>query len=140
MSDSPIHYASLALYLVEPSESVTDALTMLLADSVRTIHCFSCAESLLCECTELAPYRCLITELHLPGMSGIDLMQTLGCKHAWTPTIITAVDADLYTAVIAMKKGAIDFIEKPFVSAELLAGLYRVEQALRYAQSVEAES
>lgn len=122
--------ARLALYLVEPSAVVSEALTTLLKDRVRTLECFPNAESLLFGRTILATRRCLITELHLPGMSGIELMLALERAHLSTPTIITAVEANVSTAVRAIRHGAIDFVEKPHIAAELLAGLCRIEAAL----------
>ncbi len=130
MADNPIVDARLALYLVEPSPVITEALITLFEDRVRVLNCFPNAESLLSERAALAPRRCLITELHLPGLSGIDLMLKLEREHFPTPTIITAIDGQISTAVLAIRHGAIDFVEKPYLAAKLLEGVCRVEAVL----------
>lgn len=129
MSVSRIHDARLTLYLVEPSVVIAEALTNLLADRVRTLKYFPNAESLLGANLILAPRRCLITELHLSGMNGIDLMLALERENLSTPTIIMALEANIFTAVSAIRQGAFDFIEKPSIATELLDGLSRIEES-----------
>ncbi len=121
--------AKLALYLVEPSALVTEALATLLEDRIRSLDSFPSAESLLCEGLTLAPRRCLITELNLPGMSGIELMLALEREHLPTPTIIMSVEANIRIAVRAIRYGAVDFVEKPCIAAELLDAFCRIEAA-----------
>jgi len=86
---------------------------------------------LLSEGLILAPRRILITELHLPGMNGIDLMLALERQHLSTPTIIMTLEANVSTAVQAIRQGAVDFVEKPCIAVELLDSLCRVEATLR---------
>lgn len=117
----------LALYLVEPSLSVSEALATLLEDRVRSSVRFASAEALLQSRLVLEPNRCLITELHLPGMNGIELMLALDREHRSTPTLVTSSAANRRAAARAARLGAIDFIEKPLVSARVLAGLGRIE-------------
>ena len=120
----------LALYLVEPSAVITEALATLLEEQVRSLECFPNAELLLRRRLVLAPRRVLITELQLPGMSGIELMLALKRKDLSTPTIIITIDTNVRTAVQAIRHGAVDVVEKPCIAAEVLDGLRRVEAAL----------
>jgi FixJ family two-component response regulator len=71
---------------------------------------------------------CLITELHLPDMSGLEVQKRLVERGADLPVIILASEADVPTAVSAMSSGVLDFIEKPFVNRALLE---RIRQVLR---------
>ena len=119
----------LALYLVEPSSVITEALATLLEERVRSVECFTSAESLLGGRLVMEPRRILITELHLPGMSGIELMLALARKNLSTPTIIMTIETSIRTAVHAIRHGAVDIVEKPFIAGELLDGLSRVEAA-----------
>ena len=130
MSANVISDARLALYLVEPSAVVSEALAILLEDRIRSLKSFPSAESLLSEGLNLAPRRFLITELHLPGMSGIELMLALEREHLSTPTIIMSIEANVRAAVRAIRYGAVDFVEKPCIANELLDGLCRIEAAL----------
>ena len=129
MSVSPEFDARLALYLVEPSATIAEALTNLLEDRVRSIECFLNAESLLNTRRVLRSRRLLITELHLPGISGIELMLALEREQLSTPTIIMTVEAKVSVAVRAIRHGAVDIIEKPCIADELLDSLSRIEAA-----------
>ena len=130
MAANPDYDEKLALYLVEPSAVVSESLATLLEDRVRSIKCFANAEALLAGSLAMAPRRVLITELRLPGISGIDLMLALEARNLSTPTIIMTVDTNFYTAVEAIRKGAFNVLEKPCIAGELLDGLSRVETAL----------
>lgn len=73
---------------------------------------------------------CLITEVHLPGMTGIDLQKHLKERGIHLPVIVLATNADVPVAVRAMHLGALDFIEKPFIDRVVVA---RVKEALALA-------
>ena len=130
MPANPDTDARLALYLVEPSDIIAEALSTLLEERVRSVECFSSAESLLNGSLFLAPRRVLLTELHLPGMSGLELMLELEREQLSTPTIIMTIESNVRTAVQAIRHGAVDIVEKPFIASELLDGLGRIEEAL----------
>jgi FixJ family two-component response regulator len=70
---------------------------------------------------------CLITELGLPGMSGLDLLQRLRTVGHRVPVILMANRTDVHAAVEAMRAGALDYLEKPFSQDRLLE---RVGEAL----------
>jgi two-component system response regulator DctR len=70
---------------------------------------------------------CLITELGLPGMSGLDLITRLRRRGSRLPVIVMANRTDVSSAVAAMRAGALDYLEKPFSQQRLLA---RVAEAL----------
>lgn len=123
-----------ALYLVEPCAVVTEALTSIFEDKVRTIACFRSAESLLRASNTLSTRSLLIAELQLPGINGIELMLALKRENLSTPTIITALEPSICNAVSAIRHGAIDFVEKPCKADELLDGLYRCEMVTAEAQ------
>lgn len=55
---------------------------------------------------------CLITDISLPGMSGLELLKRLRANHGAPPVILLGEDADVVAAVAAMREGAVDFIEK----------------------------
>jgi FixJ family two-component response regulator len=63
---------------------------------------------------------CLITDMVLPGMSGLELLKCLRKSHASTPVILLGEDADVRAAVAAMREGAVDFIEKTHVDFSIV--------------------
>jgi two-component system response regulator FixJ len=71
---------------------------------------------------------CLIVELLLPGMSGLELLRQLRSLGNDVPVILLADESDVPTAVAAMREGATDFIEKPYVN---VAVLKQVQKLLR---------
>ena len=66
------------------------------------------------------PLACLIVDLLLPGMSGLELLRRLRGHGNRMPVILLADESDVPTAVAAMREGATDFIEKPYVNVAVL--------------------
>jgi FixJ family two-component response regulator len=80
---------------------------------------------------------CLIVDLLLPGMSGIELLRRLRSSGNDVPVILLADESDVPTAVAAMREGATDFIEKPYVN---VAVLKQVQKLLRRKEAVGSGS
>jgi FixJ family two-component response regulator len=105
--------------IVDGDAAVRDSLRALLAELDVCVRLYAQAEDFLHESPAPQP-SCVITELYLPGISGLDLLQELNARPRQIPTIILASDSDVPTAVRAMRAGAVDFIDKPFVHRLLL--------------------
>ena len=93
-------------------------LCSLLSPLNAEIHGFDSAESYLAE-HACAPC-CVITEVALPGMSGLDLLRLLRAAGMTPPIILLGEESDIGAAVTAMREGAFDFIEKPHVDISIL--------------------
>jgi len=115
--------------VVDGDSGVRRSLQALLETLPVRVVAFGSAEEFL-RCLDEDRPCCLITEVHLPGMSGIDLQRALRERGLSVPVIVLSADADVPMAVRAMHLGAIDFIEKPFVDRMVLA---RVRKALQIA-------
>ena len=114
--------------IIDKDAAVCDSLYNLLATLDISVEAYACAEDFLR--APLAPTRCcVITELYLPGMNGIELLDELRARGMTIPTIVLASNSDVPTAVRAMRAGAVDFIDKPFVDRVLLN---RVRQILAH--------
>lgn len=72
---------------------------------------------------------CLLLDIRMPDMSGIELQEKLNQQHVWIPTILITAYAEVSLAVKAMKQGAFEFMEKPFSPSDLLD---RVKAALKH--------
>jgi two-component system response regulator FixJ len=78
-------------------------------------------------------YGCVITDVRLPGMSGLELLRRLRAQHEPLPIILLGEDSDVRAAVTAMREGAVDFFEKPHVDAAIAR---RVAYLLDHASEV----
>ena len=106
-------------------------LCSLLSPLNAEIHDFESAESYLAD--RRAVPSCLISEVTLPGMSGLDLLRLLRAAGLMSPIILLGEESDVGAAVMAMREGAFDFIEKPHVD---IAIMRRVAYLLDHASDV----
>jgi len=99
--------------IVDDDESVLNALQDLIEADGLTARCFGSAEEFL-ESGLQCKVACLITDIRMPGMSGLELQAKLkadGCK---TPIIFITAHGDARTRIQAMREGAVEFLMKPF--------------------------
>jgi FixJ family two-component response regulator len=118
--------AGVSAIVVVDSGERRRALVDLLGRLGREIICAESAEDLLSELPE-EPRFVLLCATHLPGMSGLELLKTLRDRGIRCPVILISHDSDIPTAVGAIRAGAADFIEHPFIDRVLLR---RVRSAL----------
>lgn len=114
------------VFVVDDDRAMRDSLRWLLESIGLTVRTYPTAAEFLREHQPSQP-GCLVLDVRMPGMSGLDLQAELVRRGAELPTIVVTGHAEVAMAVRAVKAGAIDFIEKPF-SDQLL--LDRVRQAL----------
>lgn len=113
--------------VVDGDEAVRQSLEMLLGSLHLGVAAFPNGEALLDALGTISP-DCVITEVFLPGMSGIDLLRELRARGWPVPVIVVATHADVPLAVEAMQVGALDFVEKPIIERVIVK---RVKEALR---------
>jgi FixJ family two-component response regulator len=107
------------VFLVDDDEPVRDALQMLLGASGLRVQAFASAESFL-DYYQPEYHGCLLLDIRMPGMSGLKLQEVLLARRITLPIIFITAHGDIPTAVDAVKKGAMQFIEKPFDDHRLL--------------------
>jgi DNA-binding NtrC family response regulator len=113
-------------------ESMTDVLCQA---GHRVQSCASAAEAL--QLVQSAEFDCIVTDLKMPGMTGIELIIQLRQRQCTTQIVMVTAHATVSTAVDAMRHGAFDYIEKPF-EADALERL--VGQAMRHGRLVHPEA
>jgi len=109
------------VYVVDDDEAVRDSLTWLLESNGYTVKCQSSAERFLqsLQNDDKETVSCLILDVRMPGMSGLELQERLLSEAIPMPIAFITGHCDVSMAVTTMKKGAVDFIEKPFKESEL---------------------
>ena len=112
------------VYVVDDDASIRDSLAMLLRSVGLASRTFADAKSFLAAYAPRANC-CLVADVRMPGMSGIELQDALGARGTALPVVIITGHGDIAMAVRAMKAGAADFIEKPFHDQTLLDAVHR---------------
>ena len=114
----PIHIA-----LIDDDSAVLDSLQLYFARRNIKTSCFESAEALLAALDGGAEPDCIVSDVRMPGMSGLDLVRRLNARRSIAPVILITGLGDIDMAVSAIKLGAFDFIEKPFDEGRLLASV-----------------
>jgi FixJ family two-component response regulator len=114
------------VFVVDDDRAMRESLSWLLDSVGLHVRSYATAADFLADYDPAQP-GCLVLDVRMPGMSGLDLQAELARRGVELPTIVITGHAEVSMAVRAVKSGAIDFIEKPF-SDQLL--LDRVRQAL----------
>lgn len=128
MSNPPKTTQAEVVYVVDDDEAVRDSLTWLLESNGYTVRCHASAERFLqsLQNTDKSTISCLILDVRMPGMSGLELQERLISENLPMPISFITGHGDVSMAVSTMKRGAVDFIEKPFKENELCALVERM--------------
>ena len=135
MSDSTV-------FLVDDDASIRDALSLLISLKGLRSSVFASAEDFL------AVYNpswrgCLLTDLKMQGMSGLDLQEELQQRGVQLPVVVLTAHGDVNTARAALKNGAVDFLEKPVndeVLIDVLLNAIRIDEERHRTQTQQAQT
>ncbi|MBJ7277880.1 response regulator [Marinobacter salarius] len=114
------------VYVVEDDEAVRDSLELLLKSDGKPVRTYDNANAFLKDYSEKMA-GCIVLDIRMPGMDGMELQKKLNEKHSILPIIFVTGHGDVPMAVDAMKEGAVDFIQKPYREEALLQ---KIEAAL----------
>ena len=115
-------------YLVDDEFSIRDSLTLLIKSTGRNVKSLDSAEAFLNEYKPGQQPSCLILDVRMPLMSGLELQEELLIRNISIPIIFISGNADIPDSAKAFRAGALDFLEKPFDNQTLLE---RIDEALR---------
>ena len=110
------------VHLIDDDEDVRRALAFLLGTAGLAVLVYESASAFLDKCKDFQS-GCVVSDVRMPGINGVELLRQLQKKQARMPVVIMTGHADVALAVAAMKEGAVDFIEKPFADDVLLAAI-----------------
>ena len=116
MSNEPV------VHIIDDDEAVRDSLAFLLETAGLGARTYDSALAFL-EHLPAAEPGCVVTDVRMPHMSGLELVHKLNALESGLPVVVITGHADVALAVEAMKGGAVDFIEKPFDDDAILAAL-----------------
>ncbi|MGA8759193.1 MAG: response regulator FixJ [Stellaceae bacterium] len=110
------------VYVVDDDEAVRDSLSLLLDSEGYAVASFASACKFLTAAPTL-PAGCVIADIRMPGMDGLELRERLAAAGLAFPMIVITGHGDVPLAVKAMKAGVVDFIEKPFSTVAILGSV-----------------
>ena len=122
------------VHLVDDDGAIRRSASFMLKTSGYQVRSYESGVELLKSTGDLSQ-GCILLDIRMPGMDGLEVQQALRDKGVTLPVIIMTGHGDVTLAVRAMKAGAIDFIEKPFEKATLLGA---IEQGVQRLREVEA--
>ena len=126
------------VFVVDDDADIRDSMRMLLEVAGYKVRCFTSAKHFLID--DHPKHGCLIADVRMPDMSGLELQVEVTRRHIDLAVIIITGHGDVPLAVQAMKAGAIDFLEKPFDDDMMLASIRKAMEIGSQARSRTAES
>jgi two-component system response regulator FixJ len=110
------------IHIIDDDEAMRDSLEYLLDAASMAARTYASADEFLAQIGTLDP-GCIVTDVRMPGMSGLELVRALAGRGVSHPVIVITAHGDVAMAVEAMRAGAIDFLEKPFDDEALLSAI-----------------
>jgi two-component system response regulator FixJ len=107
--------------LIDDDDAILDSLRLYLQKNQIVTSCFKTADAFLQAGNDLRQFDCIVSDVRMPGMSGLDLVSRIA--NETLPIVLITGHGDIEMAVLAIKQGAFDFIEKPFDESRLLASI-----------------
>jgi len=123
------------VFLVDDDASVRKALTRLLKSAGLSVEVFASAREFLDSDWRKRHVACLVLDVRMPGLNGLDLQHELQSENAILPIIFVTGHGSIPMGVNAMKEGAVDFLPKPVRDSELLDAIERAFERARRASA-----
>ncbi len=134
MSPKPV------IHVVDDDDAIRDSIAWLLDGERYSVRTYATGEDFLARMEHVSP-ACVILDIRMPGMSGVEVHEQLTRNAVGTPVIFVTGHGDVPMAVEAIKRGAFDFIEKPFNEQKLTSVIERaLELDAQTAGQVAAQS
>ena len=136
-SQSSWAHATPVVFVVDDDVSVRESLEVMIDFAGLRAETYACAQDFLGRARAMVP-NCLVLDVMLPDLSGLDLQNLIASKHTDTPIIFITSHGDVATTVRAMKAGAIEFLTKPFDDQVMLDAIRHAIERSRVALCEEA--
>jgi two-component system response regulator FixJ len=126
------------VHVIDDDDAVRESLDFLLRSAGLSVQTYDSATSFLDAVSKIGA-GCIITDVRMPGLSGMELLRRLQEMHIKLPVIVITGHGDVPLAVEAMKFGAVDFLEKPFDDDVLLASVRAALNRSEESAAIESE-
>ena len=123
------------VFVLDDDEAVRDSLKALLDSAAMRVEVYGSGQEFL-DAYDPSRTGCLVLDVRMPGMSGLELQERLAADRVSLPVIVITGHGDVPIAVKAMRAGAADFIEKPFTDDVILDS---VRRALEHGEQIQRE-
>ncbi len=127
------------VFVIDDDESLREALQSLIRSVGLRVQTFASADEFLQSSRPDVP-ACLILDVRMPGLSGLDLQRDLAAANIHLPIIFITGHGDIPMSVRAMKAGAVEFLTKPFRDQDLLDAIHQALEQDRLRRSQEADN
>ena len=127
LNGQPRSASTATVFIVDDDEDIRQAIFLLVRSVGLGAECYATAQEFL---DHFDPWKtgCLVLDVRMPGMSGLQLQRTLGSRFVAPPIIFVSAHGEIPMAIQALRAGAVDFIEKPYRAEALLD---RIQEAIR---------
>jgi two-component system, LuxR family, response regulator FixJ len=133
MSDQEI------VHVIDDDDALRDSVRLFLANEGLNVKTYASATEFL-SALDSAAFGCVVTDVRMPGMSGMELLAHLASRSLALPVVVVTGHADVPLAVRAMKQGAVDLLEKPFRAEDLIGAVRRALVSGRGSQTNDAQT
>jgi two-component system, LuxR family, response regulator FixJ len=127
------------VHVIDDDDALRDSVRLFLANEGLNVKTYASATEFL-SALDSAAFGCVVTDVRMPGMSGMELLAHLASRSLALPVVVVTGHADVPLAVRAMKQGAVDLLEKPFRAEDLIGAVRRALVSRRGSQTNDAQT
>jgi two-component system, LuxR family, response regulator FixJ len=127
------------VHVIDDDDALRDSVRLFLANEGLNVKTYASATEFL-SALDSAAFGCVVTDVRMPGMSGMELLAHLASRSLALPVVVVTGHADVPLAVRAMKQGAVDLLEKPFRAEDLIGAVRRALVSGRGSQTNDAQT
>jgi two-component system response regulator FixJ len=127
------------VHVIDDDDALRDSVRLFLANEGLNVKTYASATEFL-SALDSAAVGCVVTDVRMPGMSGMELLAHLASRSLALPVVVVTGHADVPLAVRAMKQGAVDLLEKPFRAEDLIGAVRRALVSGRGSQTNDAQT
>ena len=128
------------VHVIDDDDAIRDSVRLFLENEGLNVRTYASATEFLAALDAAPVVGCVVTDVRMPGMSGMELLEHLAARSLALPVVVVTGHADVPLAVRAMKKGAVDLLEKPFRAHDLISAVRKALVAGKESQTNEANT